>query len=390
MVKSFEYWLNISESKNNESIDGQLNSFGGVIPPKDKWQTLKSDEYQNVVNTAIPFGDRLFIVNDKEFFLNNIGKQIRFKYDSTELYPIIQQPKLMAVSENIESINEGTWSLPDTNNKVEKLKELIYNLENDENFKYDHKYIYSSLGNDSLFDIIDGLIDKKLDNKELNSHIAIEIKNYIKRLIDNYSKNPNHYSIEISPETVDLLKSINESNNTQSIEYRVNYEKLVDGEYEPDNETFTNKEKAIGFALDNKEFVQYEQTLSNGKTIFGTVDEITKELIPYEKYKHLLNTNESNNSNYELGKNWADGEYKGFVKGYEFYSDDIDSGFKMTSGYKNIGNLKAIAIVKNGEAVVYTKGGATFSSDKAQELYKKEFGNIHKDPNFAKYKEQLQ
>lgn len=74
---------------------------------------------------------------------------------------------------------------------------------------------------------------------------------------------------------------------------------------------------------------------------------------------------ETPSSNYSL-KDWPKGKYKGFIKGYDVYSDEIDSGFKATSGLKTTANVPCVIHVKNGHAIVKYDGGLLFSDEEIE------------------------
>lgn len=99
-----------------------------------------------------------------------------------------------------------------------------------------------------------------------------------------------------------------------------------------------------------------------------------------------------NKSNYILGKNWPDGEYKGTIKGYDIYSNEVDSGFKTTTGLRNVGIISCLIKVKNGYALVYYKGGILFSNEKAKNEYLtsmeiNNWDNFTQDPTYKKLTE---
>lgn len=98
---------------------------------------------------------------------------------------------------------------------------------------------------------------------------------------------------------------------------------------------------------------------------------------------------ENANSNYELAE-IKDGEYDGSIKGYDVYIDSIDSGFKTTTGYRNVYPIKVVVVVKNGVATVYSKQGVLFSSEEAQSSWKTKFpGGIETDPTFQRVRSKL-
>lgn len=289
MSKSFEHWLKIVESKKFEALDGELNSFGGVIPPEDKWQSIQSKEYQNVVNTGIPFGDKLFIADDKDFFLQNIGKKIRFKYDSTELYPKILQPKIMASNE----IKEDLYFPKNkpTSNYEEELKPFL------------EEFIEDAFGT--------GLAGYKLFDGG--------------KTITIYQIGPQELEREMWEYTAIDLVTFLRKNNFDGYEI---------GHY--DNKSCTIK---------------------------------------------IQGTNEAHNSNYSL-KDIPNGEYKGSYLGYEVYIDSIDSGFRTTTGYRNVSPFECTVIIKDGHAIVYSKGGINFSDDETRDKWKQKYKTLQEDPNF--------
>lgn len=93
--------------------------------------------------------------------------------------------------------------------------------------------------------------------------------------------------------------------------------------------------------------------------------------------KHLKRFNESK-SNYSL-ENWPNGEYSGIIKGYEVYSDEIDSGFKTTTGLRNMVPIPCRIWIKDGGATVFFKGGVLFSDDDTRDKWVSEFGKLEND-----------
>ena len=74
-------------------------------------------------------------------------------------------------------------------------------------------------------------------------------------------------------------------------------------------------------------------------------------------------------SNYTLS-NWPDGEYSGVINGYEVYSDDVDSGFKTTTGLRNMVPIPCRIYVEGGSAVVFYRNGVLFSDDEVRGRWK--------------------
>lgn len=111
--KTFEHYLRLVE--NESSSTEILSSFGGIIQPEIEWSTIEDSllldkDKQPVVYTLVMVGDRLFKTNHIELMKANIGKQIRFKYDASELYPMIIEPKLMGQLVKTLNTNESSIS----------------------------------------------------------------------------------------------------------------------------------------------------------------------------------------------------------------------------------------------------------------------------------------
>jgi hypothetical protein len=90
---------------------------------------------------------------------------------------------------------------------------------------------------------------------------------------------------------------------------------------------------------------------------------------------------ESSKSNYTLD-GWPEGEYSGTIRGYQVYSDDIDSGFKTTTGLRNVFPISCKIYIKDGGAIVFYKNGVLFSDDMTRDKWKAEFGSLENDTRF--------
>lgn len=168
--------------------------------------------------------------------------------------------------------------------------------------------------------------------------------------------------------------------DTDEIEYVVRYEREAEGGRDNEKKWFNGLKQldsAINFAKDNYSSVDFEIEI-NGKTKSGFVNTKTKEHYIFEA-----------KSNYTM-ENMPDGEYAGSVKGYEVYMDGIDSGFRATTGYRNAFPIKCHVVVKDGTAVAYSRHGVLFSDEKTEKAWKEKYGSLDKDPNFAKYKKELE
>jgi hypothetical protein len=86
-------------------------------------------------------------------------------------------------------------------------------------------------------------------------------------------------------------------------------------------------------------------------------------------------------SNYTL-ENWPDGTYDGYIKGYDVYSDEVDSGFKTLTGLRNMKPIKCKIYIKEGGATVFYKDGVLFSDEETKDSWINEFGKLKNDPRF--------
>lgn len=124
--KTFEHYLKLVE---NQSTD-ILSTYGGIIAPESEWSTAEDStllgaDKQPIVYQLVKVGDKLFKTNHLDLMKANIGKQIRFKYDSTETNPTIIQPKMMG--QIVSFKNEASDKAKDfISNKIKKLKDEGY------------------------------------------------------------------------------------------------------------------------------------------------------------------------------------------------------------------------------------------------------------------------
>jgi hypothetical protein len=125
------------------------------------------------------------------------------------------------------------------------------------------------------------------------------------------------------------------------------------------------------FAMRNK-YKSKRKAPKNMKWVFD--EEWTKGIkfkdLPYKKENHLLNFDEFINeslSNYNI---IPDGEYNGFIKGYEIYSDEIDSGFKSYDrGLKNVVPIKCKITCINGLYKAESEAGNFYNSPEAEQYF---------------------
>ena len=123
----------------------------------------KTDEVVDAYNDA---QEKVTEESDDEL-LNKIAMWIYHESDSpiSEIEHLLKksgavgdyEDALFGVEESKEKVTEGTWSIPDTPEKVKELKDLMsQELPADEA----HDKIYGILGDDELFDNIDAMAEK--------------------------------------------------------------------------------------------------------------------------------------------------------------------------------------------------------------------------------------
>lgn len=93
-------------------------------------------------------------------------------------------------------------------------------------------------------------------------------------------------------------------------------------------------------------------------------------------------------SNYTLDKPTEE-FHKGSIKGYHVYMDDIDSGFKTTTGLRNAFPIPCHVYLKDGKGMAFYKGGILFSDDTLRTEWLEEFGSLESDERFIKAKKEL-
>jgi hypothetical protein len=91
----------------------------------------------------------------------------------------------------------GTWSLPDSTEKISKLEIILKSLKEGSYIKNGpNTALYEILGDDQLFD----KIDKEL--RKAYQLIYPYVKTYIIKLIDDYEKNPENFKKSLDIKTL--------------------------------------------------------------------------------------------------------------------------------------------------------------------------------------------
>jgi hypothetical protein len=142
------------------------NDHGIIVDVYDKHdpqkEPIKSDQYWD--EDVMEGKEKVTEEFDDEELINKVAMWIYHESDSpiSEIEHLLRQSGevgnyMDAVSENKEKVTEGTWSIPDTPEKVRELKDLMSKeLPADEA----QDKIYGILGDDELFDAIAEMEEK--------------------------------------------------------------------------------------------------------------------------------------------------------------------------------------------------------------------------------------
>jgi hypothetical protein len=130
------------------------------------------------------------------------------------------------------------------------------------------------------------------------------------------------------------------------------------------------------FERDLPNFLDMLTRFTVGKAPFDSVS-----VSYYKPNKKVNESSELSKSNYTLD-GWPEGEYSGTISGYSVYSDEIDSGFKTTTGLRNVFPIPCKIYIENGGAIVFYKGGVLFSDEVVRDKWKAEFGSLENDSRF--------
>ncbi len=83
-----------------------LNFFAGVIPEESTWKTVEG-KFQGDTFSILEINGKWFAMADSAWFAANVGKQIKFKYDNKEQYPVILNPTFMDPAPSNEGLSEN-------------------------------------------------------------------------------------------------------------------------------------------------------------------------------------------------------------------------------------------------------------------------------------------
>ena len=142
------------------------NDNGIIVDVYDKHdaqrEPIKSDQYWD--EDVMEGQEKVTEESDDEELVNKVAMWIYHESDSpiSEIEHLLKKSGAVgeymdAVSENKEKVTEGTWSIPDTPEKVKELKDL---MKQELPAAGAHDKIYHLLGDDELFDELDAMEEK--------------------------------------------------------------------------------------------------------------------------------------------------------------------------------------------------------------------------------------
>ncbi len=126
--------LTINEWKKSLNESEVYHQNGGIVPQESEWMEVEDSEFDGKKHWAIKFNGEYYILNDVDFFKNNIGKSVSFKYKSEAKYPITIMPKVLVVKENIvpKSYTETELKQMSMKQLRDVLKDMGLNKNHDE------------------------------------------------------------------------------------------------------------------------------------------------------------------------------------------------------------------------------------------------------------------
>lgn len=212
----------------------------------------------------------------------NIGNITGIIEDYDDKYFYVRDSNANTVK--IKKIKDGTWELPFTKEKAEKLYDLVCTN------KYDScddkmKILYGLYGSDSLFD---ALYNYSKETTEFNPNT---VKRYVKKVLNEYKENPENFFVKLEPEAKVIL------------------EKIINDSY-PDEINQTN---------DSKDYTSIQNMTSRLKTIVKetSIFQSDKKFGAAE-FKELL---EENGFEVEYVENksgtWQKDDYNEYFKNYD-------------------------------------------------------------------------
>lgn len=111
-------------------------------------------------------------------------------------------------------LTEGTWSVPNTEEKAGKLMSYLTNLKYNGGMLNTNK-LNRLVGDDSLFDQLDDI------NQSFSHEVIVTIQSHIKNMLKLYKTNPENFKDKFSPRALEILTDIAKGNI-----YPVTYYKL--------------------------------------------------------------------------------------------------------------------------------------------------------------------
>lgn len=127
-----------------------------------------------------------------------------------------------------------------------------------------------------------------------------------------------------------------------------------------------------------------------GKRLHYSTEKNGNYLGYFDELEKINNKNKSKENLQEnKSLNIPNGEYEGTISSYDVTIKNPKITFRCITGYKNMNPIPCTVFIENGEAIVCSKGGIIFSSEKAQSNFREKYGKggdgMMKFPGMKKY-----
>jgi hypothetical protein len=185
-----------------EDFIDKLGDLDNYVEYGDGGQFLDDEEIESYLIYMV------FSPDDEEFMLGQDGYQFRYQLpfgvmftrdsylEDCDLYKVVKATNNIGVNEKMENnLLEGIWSLPDTQGKVDTIKNLFANPITSDDVDAVKDILYVVFGSDELFDSLDG--EEDIDYRDA-------IASYIESFLDDY---PEKIDPKLERQLNDIIKS---------------------------------------------------------------------------------------------------------------------------------------------------------------------------------------
>ena len=185
-----------------ESFIDELGDLENYVEFGEGGQFLDDEEIESYLIYMV------FSPDEDSFYLGEDGYQFKYPLsfgtiytrdsylDDCDLYKVVKATNNIGVNEKMENnLLEGIWSLPDTQGKVDTIKNLFANPITSDDVDAVKDILYVVFGSDELFDSLDG--EEDIDYRDA-------IADYIESFLDDY---PEKIDPKLERQLNDIIKS---------------------------------------------------------------------------------------------------------------------------------------------------------------------------------------